>query len=533
MTASRAAILSLIVLASLTIGAQQSKLTDAEQALASRIGKVRSLDDDVRAKETKALALEIRQLSAGKSKASLASSLTNLATEGDFGKDTLQEVATTLAKALDESPMPMNGVEPAYAYVQLAQLARYERMAVDLNSPSYTAALAKLDQLETIRAKVDFTLTDLSGKSWTRSALKGKVVLVNFWATWCPPCRKEMPDLEVLYNRFKDQGLVILSISDEERAKVEPFIAEHKYSYPILLDPGRKVNDAYKVDGIPKNFIYNREGKLVAQSIDMRTQRQFLELLAVAGLKLVASVGSWVRPSSAWLFIMAGCLVRAQSGPGELPASQMKLLPAGVQRLARELVGATPKHMVDICSRVLGKPNRDAGSGLTIWQWDFPEGVLSVTEQFPDPVFLLKSGRLIYLLPKQTPFGNGLFSEHEMDAPHPQVKGMFVYIGDLSLAAGGTFKFTDSGTNLDSRAGQKKNFFMEHPTGRFSVTYAKGIGPRTLLESITAKRVVATLAFVANGGKNKITYDLVCDPNVRRMWLRGQGLMPFKLEWNF
>ena len=141
-----------------------------------------------------------------------------------------------------------------------------------------------LDRIDAARASADFELKDLSGKSWTLSALKGKVVLVNFWATWCPPCRKEMPDLEELSKQFKDQGLVVLAISDEEDAKVRPFIAEHGYSFNVLLDPGRTVSERYFVDGIPKNFVFDRDGKLVAQSMDMRTRKQFLALLAKAGL---------------------------------------------------------------------------------------------------------------------------------------------------------------------------------------------------------------------------------------------------------
>jgi thiol-disulfide isomerase/thioredoxin len=110
-------------------------------------------------------------------------------------------------------------------------------------------------------------------------------VLVNFWATWCPPCRKEMPDLQALSQRFAGQGLVILSISDEDAATVKPYIAEHKITYPVLLDPGRKVNDSFHLQGIPKSFVYNRDGKLVAQSIDMRTPGQFLQMLKTAGIQ--------------------------------------------------------------------------------------------------------------------------------------------------------------------------------------------------------------------------------------------------------
>jgi peroxiredoxin len=114
---------------------------------------------------------------------------------------------------------------------------------------------------------------------------RGKVVVLNFWATWCPPCRKEMPDLESLYQQFKSQGLVILAISDEDAVKVNPFIAERKITYPVLLDPGRTVNELFQIQGIPKTFVYDRSGKLVAQSIDMRTRHQFLEMLAQAGMK--------------------------------------------------------------------------------------------------------------------------------------------------------------------------------------------------------------------------------------------------------
>ena len=93
-----------------------------------------------------------------------------------------------------------------------------------------------------------------------------------------------MPDLDGLYKRFKDQGLVILAIDDEETAKVTPFLKDKPVSYTVLLDPGRKVNDIYRIDGIPKSFVYDRDGKMVAESIDMRTQKQFLALLAKAGL---------------------------------------------------------------------------------------------------------------------------------------------------------------------------------------------------------------------------------------------------------
>jgi len=270
-----------------------------EKPLADQIHGLRGLPDDVRAGTTKDLALKIRNLPATENKLRLAVGLAGLSTEGDFGHDTLQEVATTLAQTLRERPMPWAepknsnsdagskaaAREPAYPYIELATLVRYEHVEASLDHEQFRAAMARLEGDDRKREHPDFTLKDLSGKTWTFGELQGKVVLVNFWATWCPPCRKEMPDLETLYQRFRSKGLVVLGISDEEAAKVEPFIRERKVSFPVLLDPGQKVNEMFVVEGIPKSFVYDREGKLVAQSIDMRTQKQFLEMLGKAGLE--------------------------------------------------------------------------------------------------------------------------------------------------------------------------------------------------------------------------------------------------------
>jgi peroxiredoxin len=261
--------------------------TKPELAIREQISHLRLLADDVRARTTKQLALDIRALLKTEPKLILANALANLSTEGDFGHDTLQEVATTLASALREQPPPMNGADPDSAYVELATLVRYEHVQVPTDDPQFKAAMAKLDADDAARAIADFSLTDLHGKNWALHDLRGKIVLVNFWATWCQPCRKEMPDLDALYQTFKGQGLMVLAISDEDANKVKPFISERPVTYPILLDPGRKINDAFRIDGIPKSFVYDREGKLVAQSIDMRTRKQFLEMLAQAGLAKV------------------------------------------------------------------------------------------------------------------------------------------------------------------------------------------------------------------------------------------------------
>ena len=277
-----------------SLRAQAEKIvwTDQEKPIADEIGHLRDLPDDVRARTTKQLAVQIRQLPVALNKLRLANSLANLSTEGDFGRDTLQEVTTTLAAALRETPVPKSyigtgqpAIQPGSQYVELAQLVRYEHMQASLDDPQFAAAMSKLEADDARRQQADFTLEDLRGTKWTLKELGGKVVVVNFWGTWCPPCRKEMPDLETLYKRFKNQGLVILAISDEDAGKVRPFVAQQKVTYPILLDPGRKVNQLFEVEGIPKSFVYDRGGKLVAQSIDMRTRKQFLEMLGQAGLQ--------------------------------------------------------------------------------------------------------------------------------------------------------------------------------------------------------------------------------------------------------
>jgi len=310
------AVTSLLVLGASPAFAQQKEVvwSAEEQPLHDQLHGLRGLPDDVRARTTKDLALKIRQLPAAENKLRLAVGLAGLSTEGDFGHDTLQEVATTLALTLKERPLPWpepSGAksansqasstaaggtatspaegagttrEPAMPYVELASLVRYEHIEASLDDEQYRAAMARLEADDRKREHAEFSLKDLNGKTWTFSELRGKVVLVNFWATWCPPCRKEMPDLEALYEQFAPQGLVILGISDEEAAKVEPFIRERKVTFPVLLDPGRKVNEMFVVDGIPKSFVYDRDGKLGAQSIDMRTRGQFLEMLAKAGI---------------------------------------------------------------------------------------------------------------------------------------------------------------------------------------------------------------------------------------------------------
>jgi peroxiredoxin len=109
----------------------------------------------------------------------------------------------------------------------------------------------------------DFALPDVAGKSLRLSELRGQVVLINLWATWCPPCIAEMPNLAAVYNAYKAEGFVILGVNDQERKEtVLDFLAHNALPYPILLDPDSRVARAYGTDFLPASFLIDRGGVL-------------------------------------------------------------------------------------------------------------------------------------------------------------------------------------------------------------------------------------------------------------------------------
>jgi peroxiredoxin len=249
-------------------------------AISKSMAQMRALPTDAdRAKLVLRIVADIRALPPAMAKLGPISSLANLATEGDLGKEALNAVASTLALALKETP------GTAANYVELAKLVRYEHLAPLPADPSLDAATALLALHDRVVQESGFTLAGLDGKTYDLDALRGKVVLLNFWATWCPPCRREMPDMEKLYQRFSGKGLVVLAVSDEKRETVEDFLKKQNYTFPVLLDSDRKVNAAFGIEGIPNSFLFDRQGKRVAQTIDMRAERQFLEMFQTAGLE--------------------------------------------------------------------------------------------------------------------------------------------------------------------------------------------------------------------------------------------------------
>ena len=118
----------------------------------------------------------------------------------------------------------------------------------------------------------DFTLLDMQGQQVSLEQFRGKVVILNFWATWCPPCREEMPSMERLYRDLKDQGLVMLAVNVEENGQqaVSQFLQRNPYSFSILLDTEAKVQNQYGVFRFPESFIIDRNGVVVEKIIGGR-----------------------------------------------------------------------------------------------------------------------------------------------------------------------------------------------------------------------------------------------------------------------
>ena len=107
----------------------------------------------------------------------------------------------------------------------------------------------------------DFRLVDLDGKSQSLSQYRGKVVLVNFWATWCKPCTTEMPAMQTTYDKLRDKGFVVLAINElEDEAKVREHIKQYGHTFPVLMDRENKVANQFGVFGLPVSVFIDEKG---------------------------------------------------------------------------------------------------------------------------------------------------------------------------------------------------------------------------------------------------------------------------------
>lgn len=139
-----------------------------------------------------------------------------------------------------------------------------------------------------------FTLKNLKGMEVNLKEFRGKVVLLNFWATWCPPCRIEIPSMVELYKKYKDRGLEIIGVNLDKlgKSEVEKFSHEHKINFPVLLNPSGDVASLYGVVVLPTTVFLDRDGKIkgrISGAVDwtakanLKTVELLLELSASSG----------------------------------------------------------------------------------------------------------------------------------------------------------------------------------------------------------------------------------------------------------
>ena len=134
-------------------------------------------------------------------------------------------------------------------------------------------------------AAQDFTLNTLDGAKIRLSDLRGKVVLLDFWATWCPPCRMELPSIEKLHEEYKDKGLVVLGINDEDNGTVKGFLKSHKYTLPVLMDVKRAVHRMYGARAIPTVVVIDADGVIKGYYVGERSEKDLVAAVKTAGLK--------------------------------------------------------------------------------------------------------------------------------------------------------------------------------------------------------------------------------------------------------
>ncbi len=135
------------------------------------------------------------------------------------------------------------------------------------------------------KAAEDFTLKDLEGREFNLKDNKGRVVLIDFWASWCSPCKKELPSIERMYNKFKDKGVVIVGVNDEPVTTIRAFVKNNGYSFPTLVDEGSKVSQLYQVRSIPTVIVIDKDGIISTHFIGGRTESDLLSALKKIGIE--------------------------------------------------------------------------------------------------------------------------------------------------------------------------------------------------------------------------------------------------------
>jgi len=157
---------------------------------------------------------------------------------------------------------------------------RQTPVAVACMMASMAVSLGASEQVCSADAKpanLNFTFKDVHGKPFALSDYKGKVVLLDFWATWCPPCRKEIPGFIELYNSYRSRGFAVIGVSmDESTSDVKRFARKYQMNYPILIGTGRTdLEPAFGELPLPTAFVIARDGRICAKHDGLTPKEQF------------------------------------------------------------------------------------------------------------------------------------------------------------------------------------------------------------------------------------------------------------------
>lgn len=187
-------------------------------------------------------------------------------------------------KAKQKSFLERNIHYIVIAAVALIVGAVYLNKSGNGNSASAQGVPAENAAMETPgegKVAPDFTLTSTDGKTIRLSDFRGKVVVLDFWATWCPPCKAEIPDFIKLYSQYKDDGFQMLGVSLDRGGldAVKPFMKDYGVNYPIMLGNDQVVSDYGGISGIPTTFVIDKQGVIRASFIGYRPASVFEKLI--------------------------------------------------------------------------------------------------------------------------------------------------------------------------------------------------------------------------------------------------------------
>lgn len=165
---------------------------------------------------------------------------------------------------------PRNTDAPAWLAALLWLLAPAFGVSAELPAPDLSHELTRL---ETPLPATDFTLRDMDGNEHSLADYRGKVVMLNFWATWCPPCRREIPSMESIYQDLQKEGFMVLAVNEfEDPDHVFAYTGQLSVfpSFPILFDSDSKVSQYYQVKGLPTTLLINKQGQIVYRAVGGR-----------------------------------------------------------------------------------------------------------------------------------------------------------------------------------------------------------------------------------------------------------------------